>query len=88
MGKDSTVGKPITEKGKRGISRAAAAALPALPAPLDRGNEDNEPRADPGADGEWDLQEAMQDQSPADDKQVASTGESAARGGSAGHSSS
>lgn len=33
------------------LSRAAAAALPALPARLDRGNEDNEPRADPGADG-------------------------------------
>lgn len=33
------------------LSRADAAALPALPAPLDHGNEDNEQRADPGADG-------------------------------------
>lgn len=51
------------------LSRADAAALPAFLAPLDHSNEDNEQRADPGADGkilaqlgEWDLQEATQDQ--------------------------
>lgn len=33
------------------LSRADAAALPAFLAPLDHSNEDNEQRADPGADG-------------------------------------
>lgn len=76
------------------LSRADAAALPALPAPLDHSNEDNEQRADPGADGKILAQlesgptGSHAGPSPADDKQVASTGESAARSGSAGHSGS
>lgn len=74
------------------LSRADAAALPALPAPLDHGNGDNEQRADPGQMGKsrhsWRVGPtgSHAGPSPADDKQVTSTGESAARSGSAGHS--
>lgn len=92
MGKDRTVGKPITEKGKRDFKRLFPGqlwlTLPALPAPLDHGDEDKEQRADsgreqnPGTAGEW-------GHSLAEDKWSAQESVPAARGGSGGgHSSS